>query len=333
MYIQTFDGKVKTLVWKRQKKQGRTMQDKKARLVTRADFDGIVSGGLLIELGMIDDVMFAEPRDMQAGKVTIGANDITTNLPYVDGVRLCFDHHVSESERVGPNENHIIVPDAPSAARVVYDHFGGEKTFPAFSKEAMNAVDQADSARYSEEDILAPGPWTLLNFILDPRTGLSRFDAFSVSHADFMKEMMVYVRHHPIEEILAIPDVEERVYLYLDHAERFEMQLRTCTGVHDNVVVVDLRQQETVYAGNRFAIYALYPEANVSIQILPSEDGKRTIFAVGKSIIDRTAKTNVGLLMLEHGGGGHAAAGTCQIEAERADAVLADLIRTLTEDG
>jgi hypothetical protein len=274
------------------------MQDKKVRLVTRADFDGIVSGGLLLELDMINDVMFAEPRDMQAGKVAIGNNDITTNLPYVDGVHLCFDHHVSESERVGPRENHIIVPDAPSAARVVYDHFGGEKAFPAFSKEVMEAVDQADSAQYSEEDILAPASWTLLNFILDPRTGLSRFDEFSISHEDFMKDMMVYVRHHPIEEILAIPDVEERVHLYLDHAERFEMQLRACAEVHDNVVVIDLRQQETVFAGNRFAIYALYPEINISVQILPSEDGKRTVFAVGKSIIDRTSRTNVGPLML-----------------------------------
>ena len=309
------------------------MQKKKARLVTRADFDGVVAGGLLLELGMIDDVVFVEPSDMQAGKVAIGDNDITSNLPYVEGVHLCFDHHVSESERVGPKENHIIVPDAPSAAHVVYDHFGGEKAFPEFSREVLDAVDQADSAQYSEEDILAPALWTLLNFILDPRTGLRRFDQFSISHEDFMKDMMVYIRHHPIEDILAIPDVEERVHVYLDHAERFEMQLRACAEVHDNVVVVDLRRQETVYAGNRFAIYAIFPEANISIQILPSGDGKRTVLAVGKSIIDRTSKTNVGLLMLEHGGGGHAAAGTCRVGSDRAEEVLADLIRTMNEDG
>ncbi len=309
------------------------MQGNKFRLVTRADFDGVVSGGLLHELGLIDEVKFAEPRDMQAGKVAIGGNDITTNLPYVDGVHLCFDHHISESERVGPKENHVIVPDAPSAARVVYDHFGGEKAFPEFSKDVMAAVDKADSARYSEEDILAPAPWTLLNFILDPRTGLARFERFSIPHEDFMKEMMVYVRHHPIEEILAIPDVEERVHLYLDHAERFEMQLLACAEVHDNVVVVDLRGEETVYAGNRFAIYAIFSEINISIQILPSGDGQRTVFAVGKSIINRTSKTNVGLLMLEHGGGGHAAAGTCQVETARAQEVLAELVRRMNEDG
>ena len=309
------------------------MQGNKFRLVTRADFDGVVSGGLLLELGMIDDVSFAEPRDMQAGKVAIGGNDITTNLPYVDGVHLCFDHHISESERVGPKENHIIVPDAPSAARVVYDHFGGEKTFPEFSKDVMAAVDKADSARYTEEDILAPAPWTLLNFILDPRTGLARFGRFSIPHEDFMREMMIYVRHHPIDEILTIPDVEERVHLYLDHAERFEMQLRACAQVHDNVVVVDLRGEETVYAGNRFAIYAIFPEINISIQILPSGDGQRTVFAVGKSIINRTSKTNVGLLMLEYGGGGHAAAGTCQVETDRAREILAELVRRMNEDG
>ena len=309
------------------------MQNKKVRLVTRADFDGIVSGGLLLELGMIDDVMFAEPRDMQAGVVAIDDGDITTNLPYVEGVRLCFDHHVSESQRVGPTEKHVIVPDAPSAARVVYDHFGGEKAFPLFSKEVMEAVDRADSAQYAEEDILAPAGWTLLNFILDPRTGLRNFDRFSISHEDFMKDMMVYVRHHPIEEILAIPDVEERVHLYLDHAERFEMQLRACAHVHGNVVVVDLRQEAAVYAGNRFIIYALFPETNISIQILPSEDGERTVFAVGKSILDRTSKTNVGLLMLEYGGGGHAAAGSFQVAPDRAEEVLAGLIRTMNENG
>ena len=303
--------------------------DKKYRLVTRADFDGVVAGGLLIELGLIDDVVFAEPKAMQDGLVEITPNDITTNLPYVEGVYLCFDHHVSETERVGERDNHIIDPDAPSAARVVYNHFGGKEKFPAIPDELMDAVDRADSAQYSEEDILAPNPWTLLNFILDPRTGLSRFEHFDISHEQLMKDMMVYVRHHPVEEILTIPDVEERTHLYLEHEEKFELQLRDCSKVHNKVVVVDLRDEEVVFAGNRFTIYAIFPACNVSIQLTNTPDGKKTIMAVGKSILNRTNTVNIGSVMLEYGGGGHANAGTCQIENERADEVLKELINRL----
>jgi len=304
--------------------------DKKYRLVTRADFDGVVAGGLLIELGLIDDVVFAEPKAMQDGQVAITPNDITTNLPYVDGVHLCFDHHVSEAERVGEHDNHIIDPDAPSAARVVYDYFGGKDKFPSIPDELMQAVDQADSANYSEEDILAPEPWTLLNFILDPRTGLSRFENFEISHEQLMKDMMVYVRHHPVDEILTIPDVEERTHLYLEHEEKFELQLRACSQRFDNVVVMDLRNEQTLCAGNRFTIYALYPDCDVSVQMTHKADGKKIILAVGKSILNRANAVNIGSLMLEYGGGGHANAGTCQIEPDRADAVLKELVERLS---
>jgi len=304
--------------------------DKKYRLVTRADFDGVVAGGLLIELGLIDDVVFAEPKAMQDGLVQITPNDITTNLPYVEGVHLCFDHHISETERVGKRDNHIIEADAPSAARVVYNYFGGKDKFTAIPDDLMEAVDRADSAQFTEEDILAPEPWTLLNFILDPRTGLSRFEHFEISHEQLMKDMMVYVRHHPVEEILAIPDVEERTHLYLEHEEKFELQLRDCAKVHNKVVVVDLRHEETVFAGNRFTIYAIFPACNVSIQLTETPNGKKTILAVGKSILNRSNKVNIGSVMLEYGGGGHANAGTCQIETDRAETVLKELVSRLS---
>lgn len=308
-------------------------EDKKYRLVTRADFDGVVAGGLMIEMGLIDDVVFAEPKEMQDGLVKITSNDITTNLPYVEGVHLCFDHHVSETERVGDRDNHIIDPNAPSAARVVYNHFGGKEAFPSIPDELMDAVDKADSAQYSEEDILAPEPWTLLNYILDPRTGLSRYEHFEISHEQLMKDMMVYVRHHPVDEILTIPDVEERTHLYLEHEEKFELQLRDCSTVHGRTVVVDLRNEEQIFAGNRFTIYAIYPACNVSIQLTKTPDGAKTIMAVGKSILDRSNTANIGSIMLEYGGGGHANAGTCQIESDRAEEVLQQLIQRLNDKG
>ncbi len=302
------------------------MSDKKYRLITRADFDGVVAGGLLIEMGLIGEVVFAEPRAMQEGLVRVDENDITSNLPYVEGVHLCFDHHVSESERVGPKENHIIDPDAPSAARVVYNHFGGKEKFPSIPEELMEAVDKADSAQYTEEDVLAPNPWTLLNFVLDPRTGLSRYEHFEISHEQLMKDMMVYVRHHPVEEILAIPDVQERTLLYMEHEEKFEMQLRRCAKVHSRTVVADVRGEEEIFAGNRFTIYAIFPACNISITMSHTADKKKTIFAVGKSIIDRSNKINVGSVLLEYGGGGHTAAGTCQVENDRAEQVLKELL-------
>lgn len=307
--------------------------DKKYRLVTRADFDGVVAGGLLVELGLIDDVEFAEPKAMQDGLVEITGNDITTNLPYVEGVHLCFDHHISETERVGARDNHVISADAPSAARVVYDHFGGKDKFPSIPDDLMAAVDKADSAQYSEEDILAPEPWTMLNFILDPRTGLSRFEHFEISHEQLMKDMMVYVRHHPVAEILTIPDVEERVHLYMEHEEKAELQIRDCSQVIDNVVVCDLRKEETIYAGNRFTIYAVFPDTNVSIQLTNTPGGEKVIMAVGKSILNRTNTANIGSIMLEYGGGGHANAGTCQIENARAEEVLKELVDRLNAGG
>ena len=309
------------------------MTDKKFRLVTRADFDGVVSGGLLIEMGLVDEIAFVEPKDMQDGKVPITGNDITANLPYVDETHLCFDHHLSETLRVGEKPNLIIDPNEPSAARVIYEYYGGESTFPGISPELMDAVDKADSANYSEMDILAPDSWTLLNFVLDPRTGLSRFAHFKVSNEQLMKDMMVYCRHHPIDEILKIPDVEERIHLYEEHEEQFEMQLRRCATVHKNLVVIDLRKEDTIFAGNRFTAYAIFPDCNISIQVLPHTEGDITVMATGKSILDKSSKTIVGELMLEYGGGGHEAAGTCRIPNADADKILAELVERITADG
>ncbi|NQV56361.1 MAG: exopolyphosphatase [Rhodospirillales bacterium] len=310
------------------------MGEEKFRLVTRADFDGVVAGSLLIELEMVGrDVCFAEPRDVQQGRVDIGDRDITTNLPYVDGVHLCFDHHLSETVRVGERKNHIIDPNAPSAARVVYDYYGGEQAFPKISVEMMEAVDQADSAQYSERDILAPDGWTLVNFLIDPRTGLSKVGKFSSTNDQFMRDMMVYCRHHPVDEILALPDVEERLHLFQEHEEYAEMQLKRCSTTNENVVVADFRGEDPIYASNRFFLYGLYPSIQVSIHVLPGDTDDKVLFAVGKSILNKGSKANIGLLMLERGGGGHAAVGTCQVDKKSADDELIKLISEITGAG
>ena len=310
------------------------MSPNKFRLVTRSDFDGLVSAVLFNELDLIDDIKFVHPKDMQDGKIDITSRDITTNLPYVASAHLSFDHHESETIRnTGDRPNHIISADAPSAARVVYDYYGGAKAFPNISNDMMLAVDKADSAQFTREEILEPTNWVLLNYLMDSRTGRGRFREFRVSNYQLMMDLIQYCRNHSIEEILQLPDVIERIDLYFDHTARARQQMARCATVHKNLVVLDLRNEETIFATNRFMIYALYPQCNISIHVLWGLQKQNTVFATGKSILDRSSKTNVGELMLEYGGGGHNAAGTCQVENEQAEEVLGALINQINSDG
>ena len=308
------------------------MSDKKYRLVTRADFDGVVCGTLLKELEMIDDTLFAEPADMQAGNVNVGPGDITSNLPYNENVHLCFDHHVSEMERVGAQDNLVIDPDAPSAARVIYKHFGGNEGFPEISEELMAAVDQADSAQYTEEDILAPTGWTLLNFLVDPATGLDRAKDFSISNEQFIIDLMTYCRHNPIDEILQLPDVLERVAVYTYDSEFAERQYKRCSRIEGKVVISDMRDEAELVPVNRFLVYALYPDCSVSIRIENAPEGKVRI-AAGKSVLDRSSEANLGSLLLAYGGGGHAAAGACRVTPDQVDDAVAELVQNINAAG
>ncbi len=311
--------------------------NKKYRLITRSDMDGLVCGIILKELDLIDDVMFAHPKDMQDGKIEATARDISTNLPYVDGIYLCFDHHASEAERIGgQKDNHIIDISAPSAARVLYDYFGG-KSNPQLARigdDMMAAVDKADSAKFTREDILDPQGWELLSFIMDARTGLGRFRDFNISNYQLMMLLIDYCRElHSIEEILQVPDVKERVELYHAQAIKARQQIERCAKLKGNLVVLDLREEENIWATNRFVIYALFPQCNISIHAMWGKGQQNTVFATGKSILNRTSNTDIGNLMLKYGGGGHHAAGTCQIDNDKADAVLLELIEQINKDG
>ena len=307
---------------------------KKYRLVTRSDFDGLVCAVLLKHLNMVDEIKFVHPKDMQDGKIEINDNDITTNLPFVPGVHLAFDHHLSETIRnSGDRPNHVIHSTAPSAARVVYDYYGGENAFPESWNGMMAAVDKADSAQFSEQEILHPTEWNLLNFLMDARTGLGRFREFRISNYNLMMDLIDYCRNHHISQIMELPDVLERSKLYFDHEEKCREQIQRCTTIHKNLVVLDLRNEEIIYAGNRFVIYAMFPAVNISIHVLWGLKNQNTVFATGKSIINRSSRTRIGELMLEYGGGGHENAGTCQVENDRAEFVLQELIKRINNDG
>ena len=310
-----------------------TSDGKKLRLVTRSDFDGLVCAVLLKRLDMIDEIKFVHPKDMQDGVIDITSNDITTNLPFVEGVHLAFDHHLSETMRVGKHANHIIEADAPSAARVVYNYYGGAAKFPADWVSMMEAVDKADSAQYSLDDILNPTGWTLLNYVMDARTGLGRFRDFRVSNYQLMMDLIDYCAGHSIEQIMQLPDVRERTDLYFEHHDQFKDQITRCSTVTGNVVVLDLRNESIVHPGNRFMIYAMFPNQNISIHVLWGLQRQNTVFAIGKSIVNRTSQTDIGPMCLVYGGGGHSNAGTCQVPNEVAERVLGDLVARINADG
>jgi len=306
---------------------------KKFRLVTRSDMDGLVCAVILKQLELIDEIKFVHPKDMQDGTITITENDIITNLPYVPQAHLVFDHHESETVRNEKADNHIIIADAPSAARVVYDYYVKDNDLSMIREDMMIAVDKADAAQFSKEDILDPQGWDLLSFLMDSRTGLGRFRDFRISNYQLMMDLIDYCHDHGIDDIMKLPDVKERVDLFNKYADDFKEQLKRCSTVHGNLVILDLREEEIIYPGNRFMIYALYPEQNISIHVIMGFKGQNTVFATGKSILNKTSKTNVGELMLSYGGGGHSAAGTCQIDNDKAEDTLKELISKINADG
>jgi len=301
------------------------------RLVTRSDFDGLVCAVLLRLLDLVDEITFVHPKDVQDGTFEVTERDILTNLPYAPNAHLVFDHHHSETLRTGGNaQNHIILPDAPSAARVVYDYYGGKERFPDVSEELMDAVDRADSAQYDIKEVLDPTAWTLLNFLMDSRTGLGRFRQFRISNYQLMMKLIdACIEHQDVEDILDLPDVAERADLYNAHHKFFVDQLNRVGTMHGDVVVLDLRDEETIYAGNRFLVYALYPHARVSIHVMWGRQKQNTVLAVGKSILDRSSPTDIGSVMLRYAGGGHVAAGTCQVPHEDTERVLAEVIEAV----
>jgi len=299
------------------------------RLVTRSDFDGLICGMLLKEAGIIDSWTFVHPKDLQDGMFVPDENDVLANVPYVPGCGMWFDHHTSEDDRLGwtqevKGESRL----APSAARIIYEYYGGDSKFPLY-KEMIEAVDRVDSGQLTLEEIKNPTGWILIGFITDPRTGLGRFREFTISNYQLMEELINHCRNFPVEEILALPDVMERVELYNKQTELFTEMVHKHTTIKDNVIITDLRGVETIYTGNRFMIYSLYPEQNVSLWIVDGRAKQNVSIACGYSILNRTCTVDIGALMLKNGGGGHKMVGTCQVPYEEADQAISSIVEAL----
>lgn len=286
------------------------------RLVTRSDFDGLACGTLLLDAGIIDHWKFAHPKDLQDGLIEVTENDCLANVPFVEGCGLWFDHHSSEHERLQlegkyKGESRI----TPSCARIIYEYYGGAERFPQFG-EMMDAVDKVDSGDLTIDEVLNPTGWILLGFLMDPRTGLGRWRQFSISNYQLMENLLEDCRVLSIDEILALPDVQERINVYQEQTEKFKEMVKAHTRVEGKVILTDLRGIDPIYTGNRFMIYSMYPEQNISAWIVSGKGGEGCSAAVGYSVLNRTATLDVGSLMLKYHGGGHKKVGTCQFSNE-----------------
>ena len=299
------------------------------RLVTRSDFDGLACAVLLKHLGLINDYMFAHPKDLQDGIVEVNANDILANVPYVPGCGMWFDHHTSEKERLGDIKYEGRSTPLPSCARVIWEYYGGHEKFPASLDPMMEAVDKVDSAQLSREDILNPQDWVLLGFVMDPRTGLGRYRDYRISNYQLMMDMIDYCSRMSAEEILHQPDVQERTKRYFAQQKEFSQMISRCSKLVDNVLLIDLRNEEEIYSGNRFTIYAMYPKCNVSVQVIWGLKKQNVVLTVGYSIVNRSCTADVGSLMLSYGGGGHKKVGTCQVPADKAEQAINEVVEAL----
>ncbi len=307
------------------------------RLVTRSDFDGLACATLLVEAQIVDQYKFVHPKDVQDGKVEVGLNDVLANVPYAPGCGLWFDHHSSEIERLKLMQQHRFrgcSRAAPSCARVIYDFYGGPKRFAKFDQSGlMSGVDKSDSGQFTVEDVANPKGWVLLAFIMDPRTGLGRHHHYRISNYKLMEDMIQYCRNMTAEQMLQIPDVQERVQRYQTQERVYEEMIRKNASTRKNVLIIDLRGVEDIVSGNRFKEYVLFPQQNVSMRIMWGVKRQNIVFTCGHNIFNRTSRTNVGSLMLKYGGGGHRHVGTCQVPFDRADKVKEELLAVMNADG
>lgn len=295
------------------------------RLLTRSDFDGICCAVLIKELGMLTEMVYAHPKDLQDGKVPVGKDDILANVPYVPGCGLWFDHHSSEQERLGLEGKYEgRSTSAPSAARVICDYYGPDK-FTRFSEMLLN-VDKVDSGQLTESEILNPTGWVLLGFICDPRTGLGYHKGYRISNLQFMNELVEHIRTKSIDEILNLPDTQERIKLYKENDQKAQAFLKERSRIEGPVIITDARGAAEIPPSNRFLVYSLYPKANIQVRLIDGRGKEFVAISVGYSILNRTATVDVGSLMLKYNGGGHKAVGTCQVPYASADAVLKTIV-------
>ena len=303
------------------------------RLLTRSDFDGSVCAALLLELGLVDEIQYIHPKDLQDNKIEVTAADILANVPFVEGCGLWFDHHSSEHERLqlagkfkGASEL------SPSAAQVIYEFYKKDKNHAAKLQKfehLIEIVGIADSARFSREDILDPTGWVMLAFIADPRTGLGYRRTFRISNFELMQNLPELLRTKTVEEILALPDYQERIEVYHEETSKFKDLLARHSRIEGDAILIDFQGVNEIPAGNRFLEYVLYPDQNISIRVVDGKNNEFAMISVGHIIINRSSSVDVGSLVLKYGGGGHKQVGTCQVRYDEVDRIVGEMLQVI----
>jgi hypothetical protein len=291
------------------------------RLVTRADLDGLTSAVLITEMEPIDSIELIHPQDLTDKKFEILKGDILANLPYHPNAGKWFDHHLlTESNLKPPDKFDGAYRHAPSTARIVEEYYKSPKLkkYDALIHE----TDRMDSANLTLEDVLDPKGYILLGYTIDPRTGLGGFK-------DYFMLLLDALKNKTIDEILAMPEVQQRVNQMRNEWLIFKRLTLENSRIDGNVVLTDFRHIEKIPIGNRFLVYTLFPDANVSVRVHWGPQRQFVAAVVGHSIFNRTCKVNIGKLMSDFGGGGHVGAGAAPLKADTADADIEEIIRRL----
>jgi hypothetical protein len=280
------------------------------RLVTRGDLDGLTCAVLLTLNEQIDSISLIHPQDITEGRADIRPGDIIANLPYHPNCEMWFDHHLHTATANVPLGNiKGRFAEAPSAAGLVYDYYGGKETMPQLA-ELVRETDRLDSANLSPGDVLMPGGYIKLGFTIDGRTGLGTFEKYFLNLVELLRSGAT------IDEVMKDPSVRRRCEMLDSESELFQAELRTCSRVDGNVVITDFRDLDHTPIGNRFLVYAIFPDINVSVRIHWGPNRSFPMLLLGHSIFNRTCKTNVGELAARYGGGGHKGAGSIPLMDE-----------------
>jgi hypothetical protein len=297
------------------------------RLVTRGDMDGLTSAVILTSCESIDDILLIHPQDVTDRRFVASPGDIFVNLPYQKGCAKWFDHHLlTDTNEAPPPGFDGRWGLAPSAARMVYEYYLPKNPQIRAYETLLAETDRMDAAQLTLDEVLAPKGYILVGFTLDPRTGLGAFK-------DYFHALLKAIKEQPLDQVLALPEVQERVRRMRDQDALFRRVTIEHSRLDGNVVFTDFRKVDPVPVGNRFLVYTLFPEANISLRVHRGPTPDHVAVTIGHSIFNRTSRTNVGFLVARYGGGGHKAAGTCLVPVAKADAAFTEMIAVMKKDG
>ena len=297
------------------------------RLVTRPDLDGLTCAVILSDCETIDAVELVHPQDVSERRVTIGPDDVLANVPYHPACGMWFDNHLlTDANAIPPTGFKGRYGKAPSAARLVYEHYVKEHPKLARHEALVAETDRLDSAQLTLDDVVSPSGYVLLGMTLDSRSGLGNL-------RQYFDELLPAVRDRPLAQVLELPSVPERAQRMREQDQTFKQVARERSRLDGSVVVTDFRDLDPIPVGNRFLVFTLFPEASAGVRVQWAQGGGRVAVSAGRSILNKNSRANIGVLMSLYGGGGHVGAGACVLQPATADAQIAEIVGALKRNG